>query len=68
MHDLDEKRRRLSQNTQDSVKECLEQYLTPCAIADFMASLFDATKLVNCAILDPGAGIGALVGLAGYYL
>ncbi len=60
MPDLDAQRRILSKNTGEAVKETLGQYLTPCAIAEFMASLFDDTQFANCSILDPGAGMGAL--------
>ncbi|MBQ7176560.1 MAG: Eco57I restriction-modification methylase domain-containing protein, partial [Victivallales bacterium] len=60
MEDLDETRIKVSKNTPETIKEELGQYLTPCAIADFMASLFSEDKLSNCDILDPGAGMGVL--------
>ena len=60
MEDLDKTRIKVSKNTPETIKEELGQYLTPCSIADFMASLFSEEKLSNCDILDPGAGMGIL--------
>jgi tRNA1(Val) A37 N6-methylase TrmN6 len=36
------------------------QFMTPSTVARFMASLFPATDLQSCRLLDPGAGFGAL--------
>ncbi len=60
MDDLDVKRKEISTNTPIQVKNELGQYLTPCPLADFMASMFDDDKMQNCTILDPGAGLGGL--------
>ncbi len=60
MPTLDEIRKEVSKNTSDEAKSLLGQYLTPCSIANFMASLFTSQKLRDCSILDPGAGIGTL--------
>lgn len=38
----------------------LAQFMTPAAVARFMASLFPASTLQSCRLLDAGAGIGAL--------
>lgn len=34
--------------------------MTPSSVARFMASLFPASTLPGCRLLDPGAGVGAL--------
>ena len=60
MTPLDEKRLALSKETTDEVKSGLGQYMTPCATADFLASLLDPYKFDHCDLLDPGAGIGTL--------
>ena len=57
---LDTTRIELSRHTTDEVKSALGQYLTPDAIAQFMASLFSPDHFKDCAILDPGAGVGSL--------
>ncbi len=41
-------------------KSALGQFMTPAPVARFMASLFPPSTLEACALLDPGAGIGAL--------
>lgn len=60
MEDLDVKRKEISIITPIQVKNELGQYLTPCPLANFMASMFDGNNLQNCTILDPGAGLGVL--------
>ena len=60
MEDLDVKRKEISTITPIQVKNELGQYLTPCPLANFMASMFDGNKMQNCSILDPGAGLGVL--------
>lgn len=52
--------RRLEANTQLDPKNkgALGQFMTPSAIALFMASLFEDTP--NAVLLDAGAGIGSL--------
>ena len=60
MEDLDVKRKEISTITPIQVKNELGQYLTPCPLANFMASMFDGNKMQNCTILDPGAGLGVL--------
>jgi adenine-specific DNA-methyltransferase len=41
-------------------KSELGQFMTPAAVARFMASLFPAATLQTCRLLDAGAGVGAL--------
>jgi adenine-specific DNA-methyltransferase len=41
-------------------KSQLGQFLTPAPVARFMASLFPPSTLQTCALLDAGAGVGAL--------
>jgi len=41
-------------------KSALGQFMTPSPVARFMASLFPATTLQTCHLLDAGAGLGAL--------
>lgn len=41
-------------------KSALGQFMTPTTIARFMASLFPPSDLPTCALLDAGAGVGAL--------
>ncbi|HBP54178.1 MAG TPA: SAM-dependent methyltransferase [Synechococcus sp. UBA8638] len=43
-------------------KADLGQFMTPATVARFMASLFPASPLQNCSLLDAGAGRGALCG------
>ena len=43
-------------------KAALGQFMTPATVARFMASLFPASPLQNCRLLDAGAGMGALSG------
>lgn len=41
-------------------KSALGQFMTPAPVARFMASLFPASSLDHCVLLDAGAGLGAL--------
>src|SRR3569833_1308577 len=41
-------------------KSELGQFMTPLAVARFMAALFPAQSLQTCRLLDAGAGLGAL--------
>jgi adenine-specific DNA-methyltransferase len=41
-------------------KSALGQFMTPTPVARFMASLFPPSTLETCALMDPGAGVGAL--------
>jgi predicted RNA methylase len=41
-------------------KSALGQFMTPAPVARFMASLFPASTLETCSLLDAGAGLGAL--------
>jgi len=41
-------------------KSELGQFMTPSAVARFMASLFPPSTLKTCRLLDAGAGVGAL--------
>lgn len=41
-------------------KSALGQFFTPAPVARFMASLFPPSALRECALLDAGAGVGAL--------
>jgi predicted RNA methylase len=43
-------------------KSELGQFMTPAAVARFMASLFPPSTLETCRLLDAGAGMGALTG------
>jgi tRNA1(Val) A37 N6-methylase TrmN6 len=38
----------------------LGQFMTPLSVARFMASLFSASTMQTCTLLDAGAGVGAL--------
>ena len=60
LNELDLKRRAASRTISPEKKAHLGQYMTPSAIADFMASLAHSPGLSSFRILDPGAGIGSL--------
>ena len=66
MDDLEEKRKKISQITPENIKSTLGQYLTPYPIAEFMASMFETDNMVDCSILDPGAGMGVLANALAY--
>lgn len=53
-------RRRVAPEIAHTHKAALGQFLTPANVARFMASLFPASILRNCRLLDAGAGVGAL--------
>jgi adenine-specific DNA-methyltransferase len=53
-------RREVSPKLALKQKSALGQFMTPSSVARFMASLFPASGLSICRLLDPGAGIGAL--------
>lgn len=56
---IDEARRAATQQLDPSRRSKLGQFMTPTAIADFMASLF--TRWPSAVrLLDPGAGVGSL--------
>jgi len=47
-------------HTTQAHKSALGQFMTPDGVAQFMASLFPASRLQTCRLLDAGAGLGAL--------
>jgi len=47
-------------HTTQAYKSALGQFMTPDGVAQFMASLFSASRLQTCRLLDAGAGLGAL--------
>lgn len=53
-------RRKIAQQTAQRHKAEFGQFLTPSTVARFMASLFPASTLQTCRLLDAGAGVGAL--------
>ena len=53
-------RRQVIQQTPKQQKAALGQFMTPSSVARFMASLFPASTLQTCRLLDAGAGVGAL--------
>ena len=57
---INEVRLQIARNTAATHKANLGQFMTPSSVARFMASLFPATTLRTCKLLDAGAGIGAL--------
>lgn len=56
----DHVRREITLDLPAKRKAELGQYMTPASIARFMASLFPASALKTCRLLDAGAGVGAL--------
>jgi tRNA1(Val) A37 N6-methylase TrmN6 len=56
----DSVRRQVSPRLAKGRKSELGQFMTPSNIARFMASLFPASDLKTCRLLDAGAGVGAL--------
>lgn len=56
----DNVRREVSPRTTQSHKAKFGQFMTPSSVARFMASLFPASTLPTCRLLDAGAGVGAL--------
>ncbi|MDP2268736.1 MAG: N-6 DNA methylase, partial [Deltaproteobacteria bacterium] len=59
-HTLDHVRRIVNIRTQRAERSDIGQFLTPGAIARFMASLFAPNRLDQVKILDAGAGAGVL--------
>lgn len=57
---VDAVRRKIAPQTTQRHKAALGQFLTPSSVARFMASLFPASSLQTCRLLDAGAGVGAL--------
>jgi adenine-specific DNA-methyltransferase len=55
---LDDTRREVSRKLDPARRTALGQFMTPNAVASFMASLFTYTPEIK--LLDPGAGIGSL--------
>jgi len=56
----DSRRREVAPTLLPSSKAALGQFMTPAAIAQFMASLFAPPDSLEVRILDPGAGAGSL--------
>jgi len=59
-HTLDQVRRTVNGRTQRAERSDIGQFLTPAAIARFMASMFAQNRLDHIRILDAGAGAGVL--------
>lgn len=57
---MDSLRRDVSAQLAPKRKAALGQFMTPSAVARFMASLFSAPTKTHCRLLDAGAGMGAL--------
>ncbi|MCX5825246.1 MAG: Eco57I restriction-modification methylase domain-containing protein [Deltaproteobacteria bacterium] len=57
---LDHVRRTVNGRTQRAERSDIGQFLTPAAIARFMASMFTPNRLDHVRILDAGAGAGVL--------
>ena len=53
-------RRKIAPLTAQKHKAAFGQFMTPSSVARFMASLFPASTLQTCTLLDAGAGVGAL--------
>jgi len=60
LHTLDQVRRSHNGRTCRAERSDIGQFLTPVAIASFMASLFSANRREHIRILDAGAGAGVL--------
>jgi tRNA1(Val) A37 N6-methylase TrmN6 len=60
LHHADTVRQKIAPKIAPKRKSELGQFMTPAPVARFMASLFPATKLQDCRLLDAGAGVGAL--------
>lgn len=56
----DSVRREVAPLTTQKHKAQFGQFMTPLSVARFMASLFPASPLQTCRLLDAGAGVGAL--------
>lgn len=53
-------RRMVAPRTAQKHKAALGQFMTPSSVARFMASMFPASTMQTCRLLDAGAGVGAL--------
>ncbi len=53
-------RREIATQVTRKRKSELGQFMTPATVARFMASLFPASTMQTCRLLDAGAGLGAL--------
>ncbi|WP_215750504.1 Eco57I restriction-modification methylase domain-containing protein [Gluconobacter sp. P5H9_d] len=53
-------RRMVAPRTAQKHKVALGQFMTPSSVARFMASMFPASSVQTCRLLDAGAGVGAL--------
>lgn len=53
-------RRMVAPRTAQKHKAALGQFMTPSTVARFMASMFSASTMQTCRLLDAGAGVGAL--------
>lgn len=60
LDDADNLRRAIAPHITPKRKSQLGQFMTPSRVARFMASLFPASTLQTCRLLDAGAGVGAL--------
>jgi adenine-specific DNA-methyltransferase len=60
LHHADTVRQEIAPRIAPKRKSELGQFMTPAPVARFMASLFPATMLRDCRLLDAGAGVGAL--------
>jgi adenine-specific DNA-methyltransferase len=57
---VDRVRREVAPRITQKRKAEFGQFMTPSGVARFMASLFPASALQTCRLLDAGAGVGAL--------
>ncbi|MBZ0069796.1 MAG: Eco57I restriction-modification methylase domain-containing protein [Thiobacillus sp.] len=57
---VDNVRKEVSPRITQKRKAEFGQFMTPSSVARFMASLFPASTLQTCRLLDAGAGVGAL--------
>lgn len=60
LHHADTVRQKIAPGIALKRKSALGQFMTPAPVARFMASLFPASTLRDCRLLDAGAGVGAL--------
>ncbi|MBN1920323.1 MAG: Eco57I restriction-modification methylase domain-containing protein [Anaerolineae bacterium] len=60
LSEVEQSRLIVSRTTNSKRKAELGQFFTPAKTARFMAGLFDRQRIVNCRLLDAGAGIGSL--------
>lgn len=60
LEQVDKIRREVSPRLAQKRKSELGQFMTPMAVARFMAAMFPPSRLNACKLLDAGAGLGAL--------